>query len=44
MIHAVIPAAGQGKRLGGKIKKQFLTLCDLPVAVHTLTAFQDASL
>ncbi len=44
MIHAVIPAAGQGKRLGGDIKKQFLTLCDLPVAVHTLTAFQNSPL
>jgi len=42
MIHAIIPAAGRGKRLGGDIKKQFLTLCDLPVAVHTLTAFQYA--
>lgn len=44
MIHAVIPAAGQGKRLGGSVKKQFLNLCDLPVAVHTLAAFQAASL
>lgn len=44
MIHAVIPAAGRGTRLGGKIKKQFLALQGLPVAVHTLTAFQDASL
>jgi len=44
MIYAVIPAAGQGKRLGGDVKKQFLTLCDLPVAVHTLTAFQNAPL
>lgn len=44
MIHAVIPAAGQGKRLGGDIKKQFLALCDLPVAVHTLTAFQNSPL
>lgn len=44
MIHAVIPAAGQGKRLGGSIKKQFLTLCDLPIAVHTLTAFQTSPL
>lgn len=44
MIHAVIPAAGQGKRLGGSVKKQFLTLCDLPVAVHTLSAFQTSPL
>lgn len=44
MVHAVIPAAGQGKRLGGNVKKQFLTLCDLPVAVHTLTAFQNSPL
>lgn len=44
MIHAIIPAAGRGKRLGGKIKKQFLTLCDHPVAVHTLTAFQHSPL
>ena len=44
MIHAVIPAAGQGKRLGGSVKKQFITLCDLPVAVHTLTVFQNLPL
>lgn len=44
MIHAVIPAAGQGKRLGGTIKKQFLTLCDLPIAVHTLAAFHNSPL
>ncbi len=44
MIHAVIPAAGRGKRLGGNVKKQFLTLCDLPIAVHTLTAFQNSPL
>jgi 2-C-methyl-D-erythritol 4-phosphate cytidylyltransferase len=44
MIHAVIPAAGQGKRLGGTIKKQFMTLCDLPIAIHTLTAFQNSPL
>lgn len=44
MIHAVIPAAGRGKRLGGNVKKQFLKLCDLPVAVHTLAAFQNSPL
>ncbi|TAJ97064.1 MAG: 2-C-methyl-D-erythritol 4-phosphate cytidylyltransferase [Candidatus Manganitrophaceae bacterium] len=43
-IHAVIPAAGQGKRLGGNVKKQFLSLCGLPIAVHTLAVFQRSPL
>lgn len=43
MTHVVIPAAGRGERMGGKTKKQFLTLCDLPIIVHTLSAFQASS-
>ena len=39
-VHAVIPAAGRGERMGGKTKKQFLDLCGFPVIVHTLAVFQ----
>ncbi|MBI3802644.1 MAG: 2-C-methyl-D-erythritol 4-phosphate cytidylyltransferase [Nitrospirae bacterium] len=44
IVHAVIPAAGQGKRLGGETKKQFLELCGLPILIHTLIPFQSASI
>lgn len=40
---AVIPAAGQGKRMGGETAKQFLPLHGLPVIVHTLRAFEAAT-
>jgi 2-C-methyl-D-erythritol 4-phosphate cytidylyltransferase len=40
MVHAVIPAAGRGERMGGKTKKQFLDLFGFPVIIHTLTVFQ----
>lgn len=42
IVHAVIPAAGQGKRLGGAVKKQFLTLDGLPILIHTLIPFQQS--
>ncbi len=44
MVFVIIPAAGQGKRFGGKTKKQFLGLDGLPVLIHTLTIFQKISL
>jgi 2-C-methyl-D-erythritol 4-phosphate cytidylyltransferase len=36
-VAAVIPAAGQGVRMGGK--KQFLNLAGVPIFVHTLRKF-----
>ncbi|HWI54280.1 MAG TPA: 2-C-methyl-D-erythritol 4-phosphate cytidylyltransferase [Desulfobacteria bacterium] len=41
---AVIPAAGQGKRMKRDRNKQFLLLRDIPIIVHTLRVFQEAPL
>lgn len=41
---AIIPAGGSGTRMGGDIPKQYLMLGGLPILVHTLMAFQQASL
>lgn len=41
---AIIPAGGSGRRLGGDIPKQYLMLGGIPILVHTLRAFQEASL
>lgn len=38
---AIILAAGQGKRMGANINKQFLTLLGKPVLYHTIKAFSD---
>lgn len=35
---AIIPAAGQGKRMGNQLNKQFLSLGGLPLLLHTCTA------
>jgi len=40
----LLPAAGQGSRMGGEKKKPFLPLADKPVIVHTLQACLRASL
>ncbi|MHB9146636.1 MAG: 2-C-methyl-D-erythritol 4-phosphate cytidylyltransferase [Symbiobacteriia bacterium] len=40
---AVIPAAGQGRRMGGETAKQFLPLRGLPILVHTLRVFEAAA-
>jgi len=40
MVHAVIPAAGDGRRMGKDVKKPYLTLCGLPTIVHTLNTFE----
>lgn len=40
----LLPAAGQGLRMGGEKKKPFLLLADKPVIVHTLQACLCASL
>jgi 2-C-methyl-D-erythritol 4-phosphate cytidylyltransferase len=37
---AIIAAAGQGTRMGGKRAKQFLELAGTPILIHTLKAFE----
>ena len=37
---AIIAAAGQGTRMGGKRAKQFLELAGTPVIIHTLKVFE----
>lgn len=39
-IAAIIPAAGQGVRMGTQVPKQFLTLSGKPILQHTLDVFQ----
>ena len=39
-VHALIPAAGAGRRMGGGTSKQYLTLAGLPILAHTLALFQ----
>jgi 2-C-methyl-D-erythritol 4-phosphate cytidylyltransferase len=43
-VSAIIPAAGQGLRLGGSVPKQFLHLDGKPILSHTLDAFQNSGL
>ncbi|MBM7624984.1 2-C-methyl-D-erythritol 4-phosphate cytidylyltransferase [Sporohalobacter salinus] len=43
-IAAIIPAAGQGKRMNSKLNKQYLSLLDKPVLAHTLGVFQKSDL
>lgn len=38
-VSCIIPAAGQGKRMGSKVNKQFLKLQDKPVLTHTWRVF-----
>lgn len=43
-VHAVIVAAGEGRRaglIGGTTKKQFAVIAGRPVIIHTLAAFQN---
>ena len=40
MNFAIIAAAGQGTRMGGKRAKQFLELASTPVLIHALKAFE----
>jgi 2-C-methyl-D-erythritol 4-phosphate cytidylyltransferase len=40
---AIIAAAGQGKRLGGKRAKQFLEIAGTPVIIHTLKRFEECA-
>ena len=39
-LGVVIPAAGQGKRMGAGCNKQFLNLNEVPILVHTVRVFQ----
>ncbi len=39
---AIIAAAGLSERFGGDITKQMTTICDVPVLIHTLRAFEEA--
>ncbi len=39
-ITAIIPAAGQGKRMKNDLSKQFILLQGMPVIAHTLRVFQ----
>lgn len=39
----VIPAAGQGKRMGAGCNKQFLHLLGQPILAHTVRLFQESS-
>lgn len=41
---AIVVAAGQGKRMGGNVQKQYLELMGKPIICHTLEAFQNSSL
>ena len=43
-VSAIIPAAGQGARLGGPVPKQFLHLNGKPILSHTLEVFQNSGL
>jgi 2-C-methyl-D-erythritol 4-phosphate cytidylyltransferase len=43
MISALIVAAGKGLRMGAAQRKQYLQLCDRPLLVHTLQAFDQCS-
>ncbi len=40
---AIVLAAGQGKRMGGIVPKQYLTLAGKPILQHTLEAFERSS-
>lgn len=42
-LGVVIPAAGQGKRMGAKVNKQFLILRGEPILVHSVRLFQESS-
>lgn len=39
-VTAIIPCAGQGKRMGGRVSKQFLEIKDRPLFAYTLEQFQ----
>ena len=40
-ISALIVAAGKGQRMGGRVKKQFISLGGVPLLLYALRAFED---
>jgi 2-C-methyl-D-erythritol 4-phosphate cytidylyltransferase len=42
IVTAIVPAAGEGTRFGGAIRKQFIALSGLPILSHTLRALAAA--
>ncbi|MHB8173158.1 MAG: 2-C-methyl-D-erythritol 4-phosphate cytidylyltransferase [Nitrospirota bacterium] len=40
-VTVLVPAAGSGSRMGGRVKKQFLLLDGMPILAHTLKRFDD---
>lgn len=42
MNTAIIVAAGEGKRFGGRIPKQFLEIAGKPLLIHTLERFENS--
>jgi 2-C-methyl-D-erythritol 4-phosphate cytidylyltransferase len=40
---AIVAAAGQGRRLGGRRAKQFLELAGVPIIIHTLRRFEQCA-
>lgn len=42
-VTAIIPAAGNGTRMGGDIPKPLLPLCGVPLIIHTLRRFDAAT-
>lgn len=42
-VGVVIPAAGQGKRMGASINKQFIQLLGRPILAHTLSLFEESN-
>lgn len=42
-ISVLIPAAGQGKRMGSSVKKPYLMLADKPILSHTIDRFEQNS-
>src|SRR6185295_13289227 len=43
MNSAIIVAAGEGKRFGGEIPKQFVTIQGKPLIIHTIERFAQCS-
>lgn len=43
-VGVIVAAAGQGSRVGGNIKKQYLLIGDKPVLAHTLMAVSSSNL
>lgn len=42
-VYAIIAAAGSGTRLGGSVQKQFLSLREKPILVHTIQRFESST-